>query len=350
MPETWTLCCVRRANFGIFRAHLSSGASGRGHALLVPRSGGLMSPPIPIECLRGSRHDLGSLCDHRLRSALDRLWRLDDPGRSRRRPRHAAHAGDRRRHSGRRASLSRPPIHHDRHCRRRHLLHPGLSARHSAGDRLRHRRGAVGRGRLYRHECLGPRQCQDRASRDQEPGRGLEPRLPRRRHHRPAGRRPRSARRLGLFPHPHVLRRVQPRLARRGRCAGRARLRRLADLHLRPSRRRHLHQGRRCRRRYGRQGRGRHSRGRPAQPRHHRRQCRRQCRRLRRHGGRSVRDLCGDHGGHHGAGLDLFRRRRSRHADDALSARHRRHLRHHLDHRHLFRAARQEPVDHGRAL
>ena len=26
------------------------------------------------------------------------------------------------------------------------------------------------------------------------------------------------------------------------------------------------------------------------------------------------------------------------------------HLRHHLDHRHLFRAARQEPVDHGRAL
>ena len=34
----------------------------------------------------------------------------------------------------------------------------------------------------------------------------------------------------------------------------------------------------------------------------------------------------------------------------ALSARHRRDLRHHLDHRHLFRAARQEPVDHGRAL
>ena len=57
-------------------------------------------------------------------------------------------------------------------------------------------------------------------------------------------------------------------------CAGRARLRRLAHLHLRPSRRRHLHQGRRCRRRSRRQGRGRHSRGRPAQPGHHRRQCR----------------------------------------------------------------------------
>ena len=33
---------------------------------------------------------------------------------------------------------------------------------------------------------------------------------------------------------------------------------------------------------------------RSAQPGHHRRQRRRQCRRLRRHGGRPVRDLCGD--------------------------------------------------------
>ena len=79
-----------------------------------------------------------------------------------------------------------------------------------------------------------------------------------------------------------------------GRRAGRARLRRLADLDLRPSRRRHLHQGRRRRRRPGRQGRGRHPRGRSAQPGDHRRQCRRQCRRLRRHGRRPVRDLCGD--------------------------------------------------------
>ena len=94
----------------------------------------------------------------------------------------------------------------------------------------------------------------------------------------------------------------------RGRRAGRARLRRLADLDLRPSRRRHLHQGRRRRRRPGRQGRGRHPRGRSAQPRDHRRQRRRQCRRLRRHGRRPVRDLCGDHGRHHGAGGDLLRR------------------------------------------
>ena len=51
------------------------------------------------------------------------------------------------------------------------------------------------------------------------------------------------------------------RSAADARSAGRAELRRLADLDLRPSRRRHLHQGRRCRRRSRRQGRGRHSRG-----------------------------------------------------------------------------------------
>ena len=47
---------------------------------------------------------------------------------------------------------------------------------------------------------------------------------------------------------------------------GGAQLRRLADLDLRPARRRHLHQGRRCRRRHRRQGRGRHPRGRPRNP------------------------------------------------------------------------------------
>ena len=89
---------------------------------------------------------------------------------------------------------------------------------------------------------------------------------------------------------------------------GGARLRRLADLDLRPSRRRHLHQGRRRRRRSGRQGRSRHSGRRSAQSGDHRRQRRRQCRRLRRHGRRPVRDLRGDHRRHHGAGVDLLRR------------------------------------------
>jgi Na+/H+-translocating membrane pyrophosphatase len=54
--------------------------------------------------------------------------------------------------------------------------------------------------------------------------------------------------------------------------ADRPRLRFVADLDLRASGRRHLHQGCRRRRRPRRQGRGRHSRGRPPQPRRDRRQ------------------------------------------------------------------------------
>ena len=82
-----------------------------------------------------------------------------------------------------------------------------------------------------------------------------------RRRHRHAGRRPRAARRRRLLflsaQHP-----AGRRSARRARGDGRARFRRLADLDLRASRRRHLHEGRRCRRRPRRQGRGRHPRGR----------------------------------------------------------------------------------------
>ena len=73
----------------------------------------------------------------------------------------------------------------------------------------------------------------------------------------------------------------------------RARVRRLADLRLRASRRRHLHEGRRRRRRPRREDRGGHPRGRPAQPGRDRRQRRRQRRRLRRHGRRPVRDVRG---------------------------------------------------------
>ncbi len=81
----------------------------------------------------------------------------------------------------------------------------------------------------------------------------------------------------------------------------------------------------------------------PRNPGHHRRQCGRQCRRLRRHGGRSVRDLCGDHGRHHGARRDLFRQHRLGDDHDDLSARHRRRLHHRLHHRHFLRQARVEP-------
>ena len=91
--------------------------------------------------------------------------------------------------------------------------------------------------------------------------------------------------------------------------ADRLRLRLLADLDLRAPGRRHLHQGRRRRRRPGGQGRSRHPRGRPAQPGGDRRQRGRQRRRLRRHGGRPVRDLRRDADRHHGAGRAAGHRR-----------------------------------------
>ena len=111
----------------------------------------------------------------------------------------------------------------------------------------------------------------------------------------------------GYYAVPAALRHTAGRSAA---CAGRTRVRLFADLDLRAPRRRHLHQGRRRRRRPGRQGRGRHSRRRPAQPGGDRGQRRRQRRRLRRHGGRPVRDLCGDRGRHHAAGRRARRGRR----------------------------------------
>ena len=111
---------------------------------------------------------------------------------------------------------------------------------------------------------------------------------------------------LGLLVGGGLLR--DPRPGRRGRAAaGRPRLRRQPDLGLRPSGRRHLHQGRRRRRRPGGQDRGRHPRGRPAQPGRDRRQRRRQRRRRRRHGRRPLRDLRGQHRGRHVPGVALLR-------------------------------------------
>ena len=89
---------------------------------------------------------------------------------------------------------------------------------------------------------------------------GLEPCLPGGRGHRHAGGGPRAPRRRRLLRRAAQHRRAK-RQPRHDRRAGGAWLRRLADFDLRPSRRRHLHQGCRCRRRHGRQGRSRHPRG-----------------------------------------------------------------------------------------
>src|SRR5712671_2875286 len=61
-------------------------------------------------------------------------------------------------------------------------------------------------------------------------------------------------------------------------------------------------------------------------------------------------DLCGDHGRHHGAGRDLLCELAAAGEHDDAAAGDRRRLHHHLDHRHLLRQARRQPVDHGRAV
>ena len=66
-------------------------------------------------------------------------------------------------------------------------------------DRLPDRRGAVGRCRLHRHERLGARQRAHRRGRAPRHRPGDGRRIPRRRDHRHAGRRPRSARRRRLL-------------------------------------------------------------------------------------------------------------------------------------------------------
>ena len=244
-------------------------------------------------------------------------------------------AGDLPRGAGWREGVSAPAVHDHRRSgggardrARGRARGPGRPG-HPGGDRVPDRRDLLRRGGLHRHERVGARErarggvgALRRVARARG---GLQGRC----RHRHARGRPGAARRG------RVLRGPDPGghgRARRDRRPGGPRLRRLADLGLRPSGRRHLHQGRRRGRRPRRQDRGGHPGGRPAQPGRYRRQRGRQRRRLRRHGGGPVRDLRG-HGGRRDAArrADLPGGRHGRH----LPARHRRRLDPRVDHRHL---------------
>ena len=246
------------------------------------------------------------------RAALRRPAR---PRRAGRRRRQRDDAPDRPGDPARRRHIPEARVHLHRCLRRRRLRGPAALHRHRSArqvrrqqsaldlDLLPRRRDPLGLRRLPGHADRRPRQ---RAHRRQCP-KGAQPRPAHRLQlrHRDGhdGGRPRAAR-----PRDHV-----PDLAGLP-SARRVRLRCILNRALCPRRRRHLHQGRRCRRRPGRQDRGRHSRRRPPQSRHDRRQRRRQRRRCRRHGRRPVRVVCQLNRRHHGP-----RRRRGH----ALRHRHR---------------------------
>ena len=206
-------------------------------------------------------------------------------------------------------------------------------ARLGDGDRIPDRRDALCRRRLHRHER---RPCASNARTAEAARGGLGPAL----------NVAFSAGSvtgllvvgLGLFGvagYYWVLTRPASttRPSRRSGDLDRPRVRRLADLGLRATRRRHLHEGGRRRRRPGREDRGGHPRGRPAQPGRDRGQRRRQRRRLRRHGGRPVRDLR-RHGRRRACCSGQPRVRRRRPEALPLPARARRHLDPRLDDRH----------------
>ena len=267
-------------------------------------------------------------------------WLLKPAGRQR------AHAGDLGRRAGGRRRLPEEAVHGDRD--RRDRGDPGdrvlQQARLGHGVRLPDRRRPLGSGRLHRHER---RRSLERTHRRGGPrGRrsGIQGRVPGRLGDGAPRRRPRPLRRRRVLLVPHGRARQLRQVG--GRRPPRPRVRRLADLGLRPARRRHLHEGRRRRRRPRRQDRGRHPRGRSAQPGRDRRQRRRQRRRLRRHGGRPLRDLR-RHGRRRDAARHLVREQQPL----ALPAGARRHVDPGLDHRHLLRARRQgRERDHQRAL
>jgi hypothetical protein len=140
-----------------------------------------------------------SLARHRLRKPGHRLrprGRGLDHGPVRR---FRTDAGNRRRHSGRRPGLSQSAVHHHRYGGRRTLRRSLVIPRHGHGGRFRRRRHPLGSGGLYRHECVGARQCPHRAGGDRQSRIGAGRRLPRWCRDRHAGGRSGSDRRGRLL-------------------------------------------------------------------------------------------------------------------------------------------------------
>ena len=110
------------------------------------------------------------------------------------------------------AAYLQPPVPDDRDRRDRAVPAARLLplARLGDGDRLPHRRGPVGRGRLHRDERRGALERPDRGGGETGLASGAQRRVPRRLGHRPPGRRARPVRRRGLLRDPHRLDRRHP--------------------------------------------------------------------------------------------------------------------------------------------
>ncbi len=134
-----------------------------------------------------------------LRSTFDCLCRMGDVLGARRRCRLSADAGNCGRRARRRAGLPAPAISDDRDRRHRHLRAARLLPRLACCHRLFDRRGAVGRGRLHRHERVGARQRAHGAGRDQVARRRARTGLQSRCDYRNARRGSRAARRHALL-------------------------------------------------------------------------------------------------------------------------------------------------------
>ena len=160
---------------------------------------------------------------------------------------------------------------------------------HTAGlGQLRARRDPLGDRRVRRHDRRDDGQRPHDRGRQARSRQGIAGCVPRWCGDGLHSRRSRTARPDVRLSPLRRLARGRPGLRDRHRI----RARRIVDRTVLTRRRRHLHQGRRRRRRPGRQGRGRNPRRRPAQPGHDRRQRRRQRGRRRRYGRRPVRVVC----------------------------------------------------------